>query len=181
MMIVDCKVELDWIEDGSIDDVVRQAIIDTAIEKIGASISEKVDSMAVEILNTRVNSMIDDIWENFMEKRVNITDKYGDPVESHESIKDMLKSRLDGFVNQRVDREGKPLPSGKCGYNDAPRLEWLMGEVLRKHTEPFMKSVQQDFELRMKAALNDGLKKSLSESMLKNVDVAAIMATVKGA
>ena len=181
MMTVDCKINIDWIEDGSIDEVIQDKIVAEAVASIKTAIAAKVDGLAVDILNTRVNTMLDEIWANFMEKRVNITDKYGDPIESHESIKDMLKAKLDDFINQRVDAEGKVYPpSSKCPYNSKPRIEYMMDKLVASHTKTFIDGVQRDFDMRLKETLDKGLKSAISSSMLKQVDVGSLLKQATG-
>ena len=179
-MIIECKVELDWIEDESVDEMIQAKIVKEAVSQVGASITKKVDEMAIEILNTRVNAMIDDIWANFMEKRVNLTDKYGDTVESHDTIKDMLKSRLDDFINQQVDENGKPLVGGRCGYNTMRQIDWLIKKMIVDHTGKFMQTVQRDFDMQLKETLNKALKDTITSSMLKNVDISSLISAAQG-
>lgn len=179
-MIIECKIELDWIGDGSVDEKIQARIVKAAVDQVGASIAKRVDDLAVEILDTRVNAMIDDIWANFIDKRVNLTDKYGDTVESYDSVKDMLKARLDGFLNQQVDKDGKVIPVGKCGYNTTNRINWMMENIVNKHTESFMKQVQVDLYSKLKATLDKSLKETISASMLKTVDVSSLINAAKG-
>lgn len=176
MMTVKCEISLDWIEDGSIDEIIQDRIITETVAAVKISIQKQIDSMAVDILNTRVNAMLDQIWIDFIEKRVNLTDKYGDVVETHDSIKDMLKARLDNFINQRVDKDGKPFTGNSCGYNSKPKIEWLLEDISKKHTDNFIKQIQQDFELKLKQQFNAALKDKISESMLKTVNVAQLLA-----
>lgn len=176
MMTVECKINIDWIEDGSIDEIIQERIVDEAVASIRTAIASKVDVLAVDILNTRVNTMLDEIWENFMEKRVNITDKYGDPIESHESIKDMLKAKLDDFINQKVDSNGQAYPPSKsCPHGAKPRLDHLMAVAINEHTKTFVNQVQRDFDIRLKETLNATLKESISSSMLKAVNIGEIL------
>lgn len=175
MLTVECKVQIDWIEDGSVDEIIQEMIVEEAVSKVSKSIQGQVDKMAVEILDQRVNAMIDDIWANFIEKRVNLTDKYGDVVESHNSIKDMLKARLDGFINQQVDSSGNPVPVGKCGYNTKRRIDYMIDVVAKNHTDIFMKGVQQDFDMKLKAMLDAKMKSAVSSSLLKNIDVGKLL------
>ena len=172
-MQIECKINVDWIEEDDVDKVIQNKIIAATVETIKKEIAAKVDLLSVSILETRVNGMIDEVWENFMEKRVNITDKYGDTIESHESIKDMLKARLDDFINQRVDSEGKTYASNSknCPYNAKPRLDYLLEKALKLHTEPFIKQVQNDFDLKLKATLDAKLKSAISASMLQNINI----------
>jgi len=172
-MIIETKIEVDWLEeDGSIDDAIRESIVAGVIRTVQKDISAKIEARVTEEITNRVDALTDSLWKDFMEKRVTITDKYGDPVESHDSIKDMLKAKLDHFLNQRVDRDGKPYPNNKeCPYGSKPRVEWLMDWRINEHTTNFVKTVQNDFDIRLKSALNEKLKASLSASMLKNIDL----------
>lgn len=175
-MIIDIKVDIDWLrEDGSIDDTIREAVVSGVINTVKKDVAAQIETRAAEEINQRVDVLIDSLWTDFMEKRVTITDKYGDPVESHDTIKDMLKARLDRFLNERVDSSGKVVKTTPCPYNAKPKLDWLIDSRIEAYTKDFVQKTQADFDVRLKGALNEKLKASLSASMLKNIDLGKLI------
>ena len=166
------EVDVDWLEEGgSIDGAIQEEIILKVVESVRKNISDKIMEHATASIMTKVDVMVEELWSDFMEKRVKITDKYGDTIEHHDSIKSMLKTKLDTFLDSKVTSDGKPVKSGECGYNTRPRIEWLLDSRITEHTKKFVDNVQKDFDLRLKTALSDKLQSSLAASMLKNVDI----------
>lgn len=179
-MKISVDLNLDWIEEGgSVDETVKEMIIDKVVQDTRKNISDKIMEQATESIMVKVDALVEELWSDFMDKRVKITDKYGDPIEHHDSIKSMLKTKLDTFLDSKVTANGTPVKPGECGYNTRPRIEWLLDSRIAEHTKGFVDKVQKDFDAKLKVALNAKLQESMASAMLKNIDMSKILSNIK--
>ena len=116
-MILEIKVDLaDIYNDGESD--VGEIIEDRVIAEIAKAIRKDIEKETLVKISARIAEVVDG-WileeiTKFTDRKITITDKWGDPKEYHESVNDLLKAKFDSFLTEKVDKDGKTISA--CGY-----------------------------------------------------------------
>jgi len=183
-------------EDGDLCDVTekdpseefRKIIAEKAIKHINAE--KKVDSILDKMIARRVQPIIDDrinsLYDNLINKEINITDRYGDTSFSG-TVLGKLKENFDNFLTERVDSKGKKSTSS---YGTYTRLEFIIDERLNKLQSSFMeeslKKVNQSMETyvdKVDEAVKDQIKNAvqsrIGEKLYENLDIGTLIENIK--
>lgn len=159
-------IDIDWLDDEcNLDDAIRERVIDSLTQSFKAGISKNVGRK----VNARVSSLVDSwIMEQlhlFCDRRIAITDKWGDTTEHHESVSEMFKAKFDGFFNASVGKDGKELAG--CGYGNNRRTR--IDHMLEQKAAEYMKTVTDDMDRRIKNAVDAATKLQIEEKIKKHV------------
>lgn len=144
MARITIEVELGWLhEDGNIDELVKEEVVSGIVSRISSNIQEQIVKTAQERISEKVSSQLDEqvnkITEQLLNKRFTLTDKWGDVVEAETSVIDQLKKRLDNFMEEKVDKEGR---TGTYQANKT-RLDYL---------------IEKNIDYRFKSAIDSAVK-----------------------
>jgi hypothetical protein len=168
MMKVKCDVEINWIEDNTIDEVVQHKLTQEIIKKISPQIKNQLFMDTAD----RIDKTITSILEDFLTREVVVTDKWGDVKERHESVNELLKEKFDKFLSEPVDKNGKP--SKGCSINDHNRIEYLltkkMESLIDTKVNKFSDNLVYKVNKQIEAKLNESVKRKISETLLKKVN-----------
>ena len=176
-MKLNVSVEMDWLaydEEGdtgvSPDQFVKDAIVKGVMERISGQIIQEVQAAASKLAIERINDTITNMLANFLDQPVVITDKYGDVKERHESVREMMKQEFDGFLTQKVDKNGSPTTS--CSYGDSyTRLTWLTDKRIHEQASAFMKKVGEEVDATLKKHLDAEAKARVSKIIMDKLDI----------
>ena len=96
------EIELDYIEeDGSVDDEVKFQLINGIFERLQVGIKEdikkKVEEKTLAMIDNEISDKVQEVFNDFTNKEISVTDQFGDVVKSYKSIIDMIKEKFDGF------------------------------------------------------------------------------------
>jgi hypothetical protein len=181
-MKLNIEVEIDWIdEEERLDEVVKQNIIDGIVAKLSdgyiSQITKEAESRLKEVksllsgqVNSKLDEMIENLFNDFMDKGVTITDQWGEPKGKPAKVIDILKSKLDMALGEKVSESGSPSTYGKL-----TRLEYMIDSRIKKAVEVMTKSVVGEVDKKIAELLNDEIKKRLSGSLLEKINVDAIV------
>ena len=125
---------------------------DSVKRKVSKRVSSKVDGWIMEQLHS------------FCDRRIEITDKWGDTKEHHESVIDMFKAKFDSFFNASVDEKGKTLTT--CAYG---KRKTRIDHMLDKKAEEYLASITKDMDYRIKNAIDKATKAKIEEKIKKHV------------
>lgn len=162
-------------EDGYLGDNLEEVIKDEILKTFVASVETKVDEQINNILKDKlenVSSIIDSklnaLMEEFMNKRILITDPYGDVIEEDTSVKDMLKKKCDSFLDAKVNSRGEVIKKDSWGYNDAEtRIEYILNKKLDFRLKSEIESAVDRSVREVKKVAQEHLNKKLGEKMIK--------------
>lgn len=166
-MKLNLELEIDWIdEDMSIDDVVKEEIINSITnkiqKKIESEVHDKVNKSINETTIAKIDSMVESLFNEFMNKPVTINDDYGDIIEQYDNVFAVIKKKFDGFMEQKVDKNGR---SDNSRYGKYTRLEYIIDNQLRDFAEKFttdaVKKVSEEIKLHVQNGLTTKLGKEL--------------------
>jgi macrodomain Ter protein organizer (MatP/YcbG family) len=174
-MKVKCEFELDWVDDDqTIDSAIEERIAGAIADRMPENIFEKIEKQASNQMAERVDATIDIILDRFMNKEVMVTDRWGDIQEKYESVNELLKSKFDNFVSQKVDQNGHPVKG--CSYGkEYTRIDHLIDERIRVATEAFVKKIMDGIQSQLKKHLNEEVRKGTAEAIKKAMNLDAIL------
>ena len=176
-------VELDWMEIDpesggySIDDEVKEHLASTIFSKIKTSaesdinkaIQDKVEQ-ASNSLSESIDDQLNTMMSDFLEKRIVITDNYGDKVEEHENVREMMKEKFDDFMTQKVDENGNR--TNQCSYGKKyTRVEHFITSIIKEKANSWTQGVIKDVDKRIEEAMSQAAKEQLAEKIQEKLDI----------
>lgn len=173
-MKLNLEIQLDWIDDEmNLDETVRQNIIDAVVNKIQAKTEDKVKSAIDKIIDEttvkKINEMTEAMFNDFVNRRVTITDSYGSKIKVYESVNDIIKERFDNFMTQKVDNEGK---TSSSSYNStASRVEFIIDKQLKDFANKFTTDAVKSVSEEIKQHVKDGLTTKLGAELMNVLKV----------
>ena len=170
-------IEINWIdEEENIDSMVKAEIINAVFNKIKTKeieekIQKKIDTVISNDITKSLEKNVTKTYKSFIEKEVSITDEYGDVVKEC-TMKELIKDKFNRFLIEKVDENGYP---NKVGYKSQSRITWIIDERIKKHAESFTKNTINNLEEKLKTYFSEEMKKNISEVILKNTGLKAMI------
>ena len=139
--------EIDWVSEdqaSTLDDILKQEVIEKVVEHIATRFStemfKEVEKKASNELATRVNEILNRILERFTKRQIKVTDKWGDIQAEYEDVNELLKSKFDDFLTEKVNKNGSP--STSC-YIETPytRLDFILDKRIREESDKLTKEI----------------------------------------
>jgi len=167
-MKIDIQIELDWIEDGNVDEEVKHQIIGGIVSELKKEIVGDLKSTAMRQASEKVNEWIMEELKKFTDRRITITDKWGDATEHHESLSEMFKTKFDNFFNASVDKDGKDIVG--CTYgNRTTRVQF----ILNKMADEYMKGLTEKMRYDIERSVDQARKKAIADQITEHVKKVA--------
>lgn len=173
-MKLNLEVELDWIdEEMNLDDTIKQSIISSVVGKIQGEISKRVekeinasiDATVLSVINGKTESVFDD----FMNREICISDRYGDKIKVYPKMEDLIKERFDNFMTQMVDESGKTTDSS---YGTrSRRIDFVVDNQLKKFADKFTTDTVKRVSEEIRLHVADGLQTKLGSELMKVLKV----------
>lgn len=167
-MKVSC--EINWIdEDDSIDEVIKDAIVGQVVTKVSNQLYNKIEREASEKLSNRVDELLTKMVDRFMNKEIVVTDNWGDIIEKHESVDELMKSKFDKFMTQKVNKEGKSTDS--CSYGDKyTRVTFLIDNRIKDHANRITKEIALEMDKKLKEKL-ESIKTEVGKKIAEKLEL----------
>ena len=181
MAKIKLEIDLDWLgEDGSVDETIKEEIINNITSKVNKDILKTAENTAKErieeVISLRIDEHVNKILEEMMLKEFQPVDRYGDAVGKKKTVKGMIKDRLDNYMTESVDSNGNKTEDR---YNSkSTRMEWILSKIattdmkrqIDKVTEEANKKIKQYIESELKAKLGENMSKLIGiDDTLKNL------------
>lgn len=177
-------VELDWIDDGhNLDKEIKDDVIQRITETVSKKLIEEKTTQLQEEIARRVDDIVDQTYEQFLDNPVQQFDRYGDPTNKFDSVKDMLKYKLDNYMSQKVSgRTGKV--DDYRSNNDTTRLEYMVGKQLGEVFDKKVKEVRamvhkklSQVEEQINETIKTAMKAEIGERMHKVLEMDNLLGT----
>lgn len=167
------ETEIDWLEDGNIDDEIKDAIVHGAINRVSQSILKKVEDEAEKCVSDHIEKKISDLLDGWLEHEIVVTDDWGDK-KTEGKVVDILKARFDDFWNTPVDTQGRP----NTHYSKNTRFQYTVDDIVNRH----MRGFKEDVEKRMKKIIEERVsaaaRRALSNSIIDEVGIDKIIKNI---
>lgn len=165
----------EMLEDGHGD--MSSALTGTIVNAVSRRIESRIKTEVNKRVDARVGQLIDNtildktrmVLKDFLSQPVNQTDRYGDTIAHHDSVYNMIKEAFDDIANARVDRNGKLLGKGKCGYNEYTNLNFLIREMAKESAQKMAKEVISAANKTIEASITKEVKETLADDIAKKL------------
>lgn len=169
-MKINLEVEVGWIsEDHTIDAVIENRIIDA----ITTQVKQDLDKSLKEAIKSKISDKVDE-WimeqlETFSDKQITVTDKWGDTIEHHESVKEMFKSKFDRFFDAEVDKKGKELKH--CTYSNKKftRIELLLDKLAETYLQRTTDNMEKEIKRYVDREVKEIMQKQIQDRVVEKV------------
>lgn len=162
-MKIECEVK--WVEEASIDDTVKHAVIMELARRIEDKLYTKIEEETSNELADMIDNLLMKLTDRFMNKEIKVTDKWGDVQETHENVEELLKSKFDDFLAAKVNRKGETPNS--CGYGNSDlitRIEYFIDKQIDYRKGGILKELTMVVDDRI-----DEKKKELKAEIAKKI------------
>lgn len=169
-------VELDWVdEDGGIDAVVKEEIINNIANRFSDNLNNEILKTAERKVSEQINKSIDkkvnEITEELLTRKFDLLDNYGDVVEKQTSVIDILKSRLDNFLDEKVDKDGN---SHTYSANQT-RLNYIINKNIDYTMQRKIEDAAKQVKTGLEKYMDETLKKHIGENVTKIIGIDSIV------
>ncbi len=155
------EVEFDWM-DGNVDDQVLIKLAKLLSHEIGSEAKAQVQQKALDQMEASIDVRTQEIVDEMMNDEIVITDEYGNPKYQDEciTVKDVIKKRVDAFVNSDRDERGNCLRQGLT------RIENMIDEKVQTHLKKFVGEVTNGICNKYSDQVRKALSDKLAEQLL---------------
>lgn len=162
------EIDIDYLSDeGSIDEQVKEAIAEKIVSKINDNSIEGLTKKAENIINERAIKLVDEVFQNIMSEEISITDNWGKVVQTYENTAQMIKSRFDKFMLERVDNDGRA-----SSYGDhQTRMDLIVKKQLEKTAKEWTQKAIKEVTEQIKTVLSDDLKLALGDRLINMMEI----------
>ncbi len=153
-------------------------IYDEIVSQIGDKIVEKYESSQMEAIESRItdalskvdskiqetiDKKVNEIAENLLNRNITIYDKWGDVKKENVNIMDMFKKKMDNFLTEKVDEDGKT-----NGYRcDQTRIDYLVNKNITYSMERKVNEAAAQVSKKIEKYVNETLKQQIGEEVSK--------------
>lgn len=177
------EVELDWMEENSIDEVMQQKIISGIQDKLTKDITARMEKQLSDIITNRVKAIADAMLQDVTKKQLSEMqipikeDSWSSSVE-YTSLSKFIGKRFERFMNERRldDRGNKAEYSRDAKYTMAEYLlhGYLEKELLGKVTKTIEKA-RTDAEKTVVKTLEENLRAQLSADIINRLNIPMLL------
>lgn len=175
------SVELDYFEeDGSLDDELKSEIVSKIVSEVAGSITKSLETEANRLLNAKMKSLdeeisqkLNDLMQAFFNTPKDITDSWGDVVESGVTVTQKLKKACDEFMYQPVDENGKVTQSNWARYKT--RVDYIVHKSVNWEMERAIKDAVNTATKKIKEQVRELATKQLGEKLAEVVGLEEVI------
>ncbi|MFP7171922.1 hypothetical protein [Terribacillus halophilus] len=149
----------------SIENGIEAKIVDHLLKDMSLNLSQKLNSKLAEI-EQQIDEKADSLLDDFLHRKVNITDRWGDVIKSNISVVDLMKEKFDSFMDESVGSDGKP-----TSYGGKKRLDYIIDRKFQRDVEYMTDKVVKEVQKRIKEEVESQLGKKISDKLLKELDI----------
>jgi hypothetical protein len=173
-MKLNLEIELDWIdEEMNLDETVKQNVIDAVVNKVQKGIEEKVEKKINEAIDltviSKINEKTDSLFNEFMNREICISDRYGDKIKVYPNMSALIKERFDNFMEQTVDEIGNAY-DGSYGTK-FKRIYFIIDKQLKDFANKFTEDAVKTVSAEIKEHVKEGLTNKLGAELMKVLKV----------
>lgn len=172
------EIELDWMDEGyELDEVLKSQISkeivkkvsDKAIENFENSASNKIKNVYDKI-ESKIDALVTKEFNQIIKKPVVQTDKWGDIKKEYKTVKEMIKTKFDNWLMEKVDERGNPSSYGKF-----TRMNYFIDYQLSEFSKNFSKETVKEMREKLTSVLNNDMKELLGSQMMDVIGVKELL------
>ena len=169
------SVDFDFSEGADLDGLIKQEIISRIVgnfsTKFTKEITQEAQAKISEIINNTIDLQVNQITEGLLNKRFDLCDRYGDVKKKDTSVMDLLKERLDTFLEDKVDR------SGRTGGYDSQikRIDYLVQQNIEKPMQDKIDQTVKNIRVSLEKHMETTIKTQIGEQIAKSIGLDKIV------
>ena len=148
---------------------IENGIEEKLVERVFAEFDDEINSFlrekfetAKELIDKRIEGLIND----FLKRKVNITDEWGDVIRENISVMDLLKEKFDNFMFEKVDDRGKP-----SAYGRQTRIDYMLEQRFKDDVEFIASKVIDEVQRKINKAIKEQLSIKISDRLLNQLNI----------
>lgn len=173
MSALKLKVEVElpsyWGEEG--DSGPEAMIISACADKVLADANKDLVQKVIASASKQVDAQVTTIVTEVIASGLHITNHYGEPTGEKQTMREVVAARVEKFLRETVDAQGRP--SNGSYRNDValPRIQWFVNEAVRTAFEDGFKKEMEKASAELKASLVGKLNTAMTETVAKLLGV----------
>jgi hypothetical protein len=181
------EVELDWMNEDNIDEVMQQKIINGIQEKLTRDITAKMEKQLSDIITNRVKAIADAMLQDVTKKTIGeiqipTTDGSWSSKVEYVPLSKYIGKRFESFVNEKTLNSHGEKPSYRDDkkYSMAEYLVngYLEKELLTKVTKTIEKA-RTDAEKTVVKTLEENLRAQLSADIINRLNIPQLLESLQ--
>lgn len=181
------EVELDWIEEGSVDDRLQEKIISGIQEKLTKDISARMEKQLSDIITSRVKAIADAMLQDVTKKTIGdiqipTTDGSWSSKVEYIPLSKFVGKRFESFVNEKNLNSNGAVASYRDDrkYSMAEYLVngYLEKELLGKVTKTIEKA-RTDAENTVVKTIEENLRAQLSADIINRLNIPQLLESLQ--
>lgn len=163
MAKINITLDLDWFgEDGSLDEALKQQIVDEVVQKIADKEIDNISETAQNMISEQIDKRLNDYMDELFDKPRNITDRWGEVIKENVTIKSQLKEALDSFVDQKVDRNGN---ISNSAYDSKTRVQYMAEKYYNDYCKGTIEKMARDTADTIKRMTEEQISAKIGKKM----------------
>lgn len=179
------EVELDWIQEGNVDDILKEEVIGD----IQSKLIQKVESGATQMISERISEKVEQVVDDFLEKVT--SEKIENILIPHKEdswsskvtmvpISEFIGRRFERMVTEKnLDGKGKEYRRYDSKSGPYSMIEYLTkGYIADELNEKVIKMIQEaktKAEETLITSLEENLQQQLNADMVKRLNIPALL------
>jgi len=176
------EVVLDWIEeDGTIDEALKDEIVSAVVGRVTEATTKRIDEKISEMVDIQIHSAeqavcvkLNEIMDDFLNRKRTVTDRYGDVVETDQSVMDMLKKACDSFVEGYVDKNGNSTSSNSYG-DKKRRIDYMIEKQIDYKMQKSIEDAAKEIKSGLQKYIDETLKSQIGENVAKIIGLDSMI------
>ncbi len=149
---------------------IENQIISTVSEKVFKIVEKNIDSQIGDLVKSKINEKTESVFNDFIDKEIKITDRYGDCKETG-TVKEVIKKRFDNFLTDQVNDQGNTASYGKT----STRIDFLIEQQLNKHTAKFMSTAVNTVADKLEETLTEEFRDMIGDKIATKIGLNKLM------
>lgn len=172
-------VEINYLdEDGNLDDVICEQIVNSVVSRVSATVTKRIEDQAQQLFNDRLQTMeasvsdkLNAMMDEFFSTPKDITDRYGDVERKGVTVKQLLKEACDNFMEQPLDRQGKPVKKGSYAAEYESRVDYIVARSIDHNMEWSINHAVEQVTNNLKEKISNEIKRQIGEKLAGVVEL----------
>lgn len=176
MAKLNITIDLDWINEyGCIDEVIKQELINSIVEKFNENIKKEIINKAEQIIINKIEMSIDnkvnEITEQLLNRKFDLLDNWGDIKRKDVTVVDLLKEKLENFLHEKVDEDGRTDTYNK----KLTRIDYIINKNINYTMKKKIDEVAIEIRKGLEKYIEDTLKVQIGENIIQLIGVDKIV------
>lgn len=178
-------VDIDYIdEDGNLDDAIREQIVNSVVSKVSDSVTAQIEKRAQSLFEERKRTMeasisdkLNEMMEEFFTTPKDVTDRWGNIERYGVTVKQLLKEACDKFIEQPMDKHGKPTSGYGAEYKS--RVDYIVANSINYEMENAITRAVRDVTDNLKKKISSEIAQQMGEKLAGVVGLDDLLSNKK--